>query len=64
MNVVVQVVGFVLAARPRAEDDFWGGEEACITLTEQFSAEALQGLSDFSHAEILFLFHKSILRRS
>jgi len=58
MDVVVQAVGFVRAARPRAEDDFWGGEEACITLTEQFSAEALQGLSDFSHAEILFLFHK------
>lgn len=58
MNIEVQAVGFVRASRPHAEDDFWGGEEACITLTEQFSAEALKGLSDFSHAEILYLFHK------
>ena len=58
MNLVVQVIGFVQAYRPRAEDDFWGGETARITLTEHFMAEALQGLSDFSHAEILFLFHE------
>lgn len=58
MDVVIQVVGFVRAPRPHAEDDFWGVEEACITLTEQFTAAALQGLSDFSHAEILFLFHE------
>ncbi len=58
MNVQVQAVGFVEAIRPHAEDDFWGGEEACITLTEQFTPEALQGLADFSHVEVLFLFHE------
>jgi tRNA-Thr(GGU) m(6)t(6)A37 methyltransferase TsaA len=58
VNIQVQAVGFVEAARPHAEDDFWGGEEACITLTEQFTPEALQGLSEFSHVEILFLFHQ------
>lgn len=54
----VRAVGFVEAIRPHAEDDYWGGEEACITLTAEFTAEALQGLSDFSHAEIIFLFHE------
>jgi tRNA (Thr-GGU) A37 N-methylase len=54
----VQAIGFVEALRPHAEDDFWGGEEASITLTEGFSAEALQGLADFSHVEVLFLFHE------
>jgi tRNA-Thr(GGU) m(6)t(6)A37 methyltransferase TsaA len=54
----VQAVGFVEAVRPRAEDDYWGGEEACITLTEEFAPDALQGLEDFSHVEILFLFHE------
>jgi tRNA-Thr(GGU) m(6)t(6)A37 methyltransferase TsaA len=54
----VQAIGFVEAVRPHAEDDFWGGEEACIRLTEAFTAEALQGISDFSHVEVLFLFHE------
>jgi tRNA-Thr(GGU) m(6)t(6)A37 methyltransferase TsaA len=54
----VQAIGVVEALRSHAEDDFWGGEEACISLTENFTAEALQGLADFSHAEVLFLFHE------
>jgi tRNA (adenine37-N6)-methyltransferase len=54
----VQPIGFVEAIRNQAEDDFWGGEQACITLTEQFTAEALQGLGDFSHIEVLYLFHE------
>jgi len=58
MKQQVQAIGFVEAIRPHAEDDFWGGEEACISLTEQFTAEALQGLADFSHVEVLFLFHE------
>ena len=57
MIMEVRAIGFVEARRIHAEDDFWGGEESCITLTEQFTTEALQGLSDFSHVEILFLFH-------
>jgi tRNA-Thr(GGU) m(6)t(6)A37 methyltransferase TsaA len=54
----VQAIGFVEALRPHAEDDFWGGAEACISLTEQFSSEALQGIGDFSHVEVLYLFHQ------
>ena len=54
----VQPIGFVSAPRPHAEDDFWGGEEASITLAEPFTAEALAGLADFSHVEVLFLFHE------
>src|SRR5262249_27376072 len=34
------------------------GEEASITLTETYTAEALAGLGDFSHVEVLFLFHE------
>jgi tRNA-Thr(GGU) m(6)t(6)A37 methyltransferase TsaA len=33
-------------------------KEAVIALTEKFTAEALHGLADFSHVEILFLFHE------
>jgi len=54
----VQIIGFVEATRLQPEDDFWGGEEACVALAEPFTAEALQGIADFSHVEILYLFHK------
>lgn len=54
----VQAIGFVEALRPHAEDDYWGGEEACIALTENYTAEALQGLADFSHVEVLFFLHE------
>lgn len=58
MTILLEPVGYVRAARPHAEDDFWGGEEADISLVGGFTPEALQGLSDFSHAEIIFLFHE------
>ncbi len=54
----IQAIGFVEAVRPHAEDDFWGGEEACIALDGRFTADALQGITDFSHVEILYLFHE------
>jgi tRNA-Thr(GGU) m(6)t(6)A37 methyltransferase TsaA len=44
--------------RHHAEDDYWGGEEACITLTEQFTPEALHGITEYSHVEVLYLFHE------
>lgn len=58
MDVQLTAIGFVESIRPHAEDDFWGGEEACITLAPDFTAEALEGVSDFSHVEVLFLFHE------
>ena len=51
-------VGFVEGARAQAEDDYWGGEQACITLTDRFAADALAGLAEFSHVEVLFVFHQ------
>lgn len=54
----INAVGFVEGTRHHAEDDFWGGEEACIRLTERFTAEALQGITEFSHVEVLFVFHQ------
>jgi tRNA (adenine37-N6)-methyltransferase len=58
MNIDIKPIGFVKAGRTLAEDDFWGGEDACISLAEPFTFEALQGLESFSHAEVLFLFHQ------
>jgi tRNA (adenine37-N6)-methyltransferase len=51
-------VGYVEAVRPHAEDDFWGGEQSCIALVQEFEADALQGLTEFSHIEVLYYFHE------
>ena len=58
MKIELQPIGYVEAVRPHAEDDFWGGEEARIALAPSYSAEAVQGLADFSHIEVLFYFHQ------
>jgi tRNA (adenine37-N6)-methyltransferase len=54
----IQPIGFVEAVRARAEDDFWGGEEACISLDAQYGSESLRGLEDFSHVEVIYHFHE------
>jgi tRNA-Thr(GGU) m(6)t(6)A37 methyltransferase TsaA len=58
MKIQIEPIGHVEAVRHHAEDDFWGGEEARITLAPGFAAEALQGLGEFSHIEVLFYFHQ------
>jgi len=58
MKIECEPIGHVQAVRPHAEDDFWGGEEARIALAPGFAAQALQGLAEFSHVEVLFYFHQ------
>ncbi|HTA64124.1 MAG TPA: SAM-dependent methyltransferase [Xanthomonadaceae bacterium] len=57
MPYTVEPVAYVRASRLHAEDDFWGDEEARIELVPGFSADALEGLSGFTHVEVLFVFH-------
>lgn len=54
----VEPIGVVSAARREPEDDFWGGERACVTLDDRFGADALKGLDTFSHVEIIFIFNQ------
>jgi tRNA (adenine37-N6)-methyltransferase len=56
-------IGYVEAVRPHAEDDFWGGEQSCIALIEEFEADALQGLTEFSHIEVLYFFHEVVISK-
>ena len=53
-------IGYVRDARAEAEDDFWGGAEARIVLTEAVEESALSGIEAFSHAEILFVFDRVV----
>jgi tRNA (adenine37-N6)-methyltransferase len=54
--IAMEPIGRVRTARAEAEDDYWGGVESCIVLDDRFDPEALCGLEDFSHAEIIFHF--------
>ena len=50
-------IGHVHGGRAEAEDDNWDARVAEITLDPaRFKAEALSGLDQFSHAEIVFVF--------
>jgi tRNA (adenine37-N6)-methyltransferase len=59
MELKLKAIGFVHGGRSEVVDDDWDAVRAEIHLDpEQFSAEALIGLADFSHIEVLFHFHK------
>jgi tRNA-Thr(GGU) m(6)t(6)A37 methyltransferase TsaA len=55
----IEAVGRVSGGREAAEDDDWDSSRARIELDpERFTPEALAGLEEFSHAEIVFLFDR------
>jgi tRNA (Thr-GGU) A37 N-methylase len=58
MNIFeVKAIGHVRGGRGTPEDDNWEGSFAEIELdSNQFTGEALVGLDQFSHAEIVFVF--------
>lgn len=48
-------IGKVISTRTEIKDDDWDQENVLVELDSQgFSPEALAGLSDFSHVEIVF----------
>lgn len=54
-NIILQQIGTVHSTRKKPEDDNWDSEKVYVELDpNQFSTEALAGLTDFSHVEILF----------
>ena len=59
MTFVIEAVGHVRGGRAEAIDDDWGPSRARIDLDPaRFGPEALFGLTDFSHAEIIFVFDR------
>jgi tRNA-Thr(GGU) m(6)t(6)A37 methyltransferase TsaA len=48
-------IGVVRSPRQDLRDDFWGKVDAEIVLAEHLPDEALAGLGDFSHVEVIFL---------
>jgi tRNA-Thr(GGU) m(6)t(6)A37 methyltransferase TsaA len=57
MEFAVRAVGVVRNDRVDVQDtDNWGDVVSTITVDERFGDEALLGLADFSHVEVLFVF--------
>jgi tRNA-Thr(GGU) m(6)t(6)A37 methyltransferase TsaA len=56
-EITLQPVAWVHNTHLTAEDDGWGGLVSEIILDPSLPEESLDGLDEFSHAEIIFCFH-------
>ena len=55
----IEAIGRVHGGRSEPADDDWGASRALIALNQaRFGPEALVGLDQFSHAEIVFIFDR------
>jgi tRNA-Thr(GGU) m(6)t(6)A37 methyltransferase TsaA len=55
----VRAIGVVRGGRDEVRDDDWDAESAAIELdASQFGADAVAGLEQFSHLEIVYLFDR------
>ncbi len=50
----MEKIGTVHSSRKQMIDDNWESESVYIELENQYPADSLQGLEDFSHVEIVF----------
>jgi hypothetical protein len=57
-KIELEPIGVVRSPRGDVRDDEWGGMQAQIVLDPRFEADALDGIDQFSHAEILFFFDR------
>ena len=59
VDITLRAIGHVRGGRAEAIDDDWGGVRSVIALDpDHFGPEALAGLVDFSHLEVLFYFDR------
>ncbi len=58
MSILMEPVGFVVSTRQEVADDDWDREEVSVVLADEFEPEALLGLTEFSHVEILYHFDR------
>ena len=54
LEIRLEPIGTVVSTRVETTDDFWDKEQCFVELFESFGNDSLLGLSEFSHAEIIF----------
>ncbi|RXJ71863.1 tRNA (N6-threonylcarbamoyladenosine(37)-N6)-methyltransferase TrmO [Veronia nyctiphanis] len=57
-NITIAPIGYVKSTRVEAVDDDWDQETSYIELDSHYESDALSGLSEFSHIEVIFFFNK------
>jgi tRNA-Thr(GGU) m(6)t(6)A37 methyltransferase TsaA len=58
-QIEISPIGIVRSSIEQPIDDVWGGVQCRIDLdASRFTPDCLEGLSDFSHVEVVFLFHR------
>lgn len=57
-SIEMRPIGYIKSPRDVAEDDFWGGMESRIVLTDEVEADALDGIEEFSHVEVIYVFDR------
>ncbi len=56
--IEMEPIGAVRSPRVDVEDDNWGDVVSTIALRAELAAESLDGLDEFSHAEIIYVFDR------
>ena len=54
----VEPIGTVSSSRSEPIDDGWDNEATRVTISDRFEESALDGLADFSHVEVVYLFDR------
>lgn len=60
MKVEIRSIATVYNTRIDIIDDFWGDIISVIKLDDDIPEDALEGIDSFSHAEIIFIFDKTL----
>ncbi len=55
LPIVMRPIGVVHSPRCEVSDDFWGDVIAVVELSDDLPPDSLDGLEEFSHAEIIYL---------
>jgi tRNA-Thr(GGU) m(6)t(6)A37 methyltransferase TsaA len=53
----IKPIGTVMNHRKDVEDDHWGEVISTIEISQELGEECLDGIDEFSHLEIIYLFH-------
>ena len=56
-RIELEPIGVVTGGRSEPIDDQWAAVEATVVLDARFPADALAGLGEFSHVDVVFVFH-------
>ncbi len=59
MEFNLNPVGVVRSSRDEPEDDHWDSERSSIEMMSPFGDRALQGLADFSHCIVVYVFDRA-----